>query len=106
MQDPAQVAALGLTQGFRDGTMRHVWAQVVSGTAMEAWMKQAAAKQLHVPSRQKRWDFIDEAAQQKRGYSAAQVSAQRAAFAAAVTCDCHSTATGRWQRPTCSMAAS
>ena len=77
MQDPAQVAALGLTQGFRDGTMRHVWAQVVSGTAMEAWMKQAAAKQLHVPSRQKRWDFIDEAAQQKRGYSAAQVSAQR-----------------------------
>ena len=98
MQDPAEVAALGLTQGFREGCMRPpegsgkdgmLAAGPVCGSAMEAWMQRAAARHLHRPWVEKRRDYIDVEAQMKRGYSEQEVMQQVRAVAPAKGLVCH-----------------
>ena len=63
LDDPAEVARRGLTQGFRDGCMRPpegaLAPSAVAGSAMEAWLQRAAAKQLHTAWLEKRSDLLD-----------------------------------------------
>ena len=81
LDDPAAVARLGLTQGFRDGCMRPpdggVAPPPLSGSAMEAWMRRAANKQFHVAWAEKRHDLVDTKAQSIKGYKPSEIAAQR-----------------------------
>jgi len=62
LKDAAMVARLGLTQGHRDGVYRPpagaVAASPHKGSAMEAWMARAAAREFHVPWTDKRREFV------------------------------------------------
>lgn len=54
------------------------WAsKPVAGSAIEAWMVRAAAKQLHMTWAEKRHDYCDEILLQRNGMSVEQIHAQR-----------------------------